>query len=76
MLCRAKESGNSDPFHIKPKVHAEEEEMSEDERRRFKLPGDVAEDNPILGKPRSWKEKAVRHQGKSPRASQGKAQVQ
>ena len=63
MLCRAKESGNPDPFHIKPKAHAEEEEMFEDERRRSKLLGDVAEDNPVLGKLRSWKEKAVRHQG-------------
>ena len=50
--------------------------MSEDERRRSKLPGDVAEDNSVLGKPRSRKEKAARHQGQSPRTSQGKAQVQ
>ena len=64
------------PFHIKPKAHAEEEEMFEDERRRSKLPGDVAEDNPVFGKPRSRKEKIARHQGQSPRASQGKAQVQ
>ena len=50
--------------------------MSEDERRRSKLSGDVAEDNPVLDKSRSRKEKATRHQGQSPRASQGKAQVQ
>ena len=50
--------------------------MSEDERRRSELPGDVAEDNPVLGKPRSQKEKAARHQGQFPGASQGKAQVQ
>ena len=74
--CGAKEFGNLGPFHIKPKAHAEEEEMSEDERRRSKLSGDIAEDNPVLGKPRSRKEKAARHQGQSPRASQGKAQVQ
>ena len=49
--------------------------MSEDEWRRFKLPGDVAEDNPILSKLRSRKEKAAHHQGQSPKASQGKAQV-
>ena len=49
----ANESGNPSPFHIKPKVHAEEEEMSEDERRMSKLPGDVAEDSLILGKSRS-----------------------
>ena len=58
--CGAKEFGNPGPFHIKPKAHAEEEEMSEDEQRRSKLPGDVTEDNPVLDKPRSQKEKAVR----------------
>ena len=68
--CGAKEFGNSGSFHIKPNAHAE------DEQRRSKLPGDVAEDNPVLGKSRSWKEKAARHQGQSPRASQGKTQVQ
>ena len=64
------------PLHIKPKVRVEKEEMSEDERRRSKLPEDVAEDNPVLGKPRSWKEEVAHHQRQSPRASQGKAQVQ
>ena len=76
MSCGAKEFGDPGPFHIKPKVHAEKEEISEDEQRRFKLPGYVAEDNPILNKLRSRKEKATRHQGQSPRASQRKAQVQ
>ena len=28
--CGAKEFGNLGPFHIKPKAHAEEKEMSED----------------------------------------------
>ena len=74
--CGAKEFGNPGFFHIKPKTHAEEEEMSEDERRRSRMAGDIAEDDPILDKPRSQKEKAARHQGQSPRASQGKAQVQ
>ena len=73
--CGAKEFGNPSPFHVKPKAHAEEEEMSEDERKRSKLPGDVAKDNPILGKPRSRKEKAARHQRQPRKASQGKAQV-
>ena len=50
--------------------------MPEDERRRSKLLGDVVEDNPVLGKPRSQKEKAARRQRQPPRASQGKAQVQ
>ena len=31
--CGAKGSGDSDPFHIKPKAHAEEEETPEDEQR-------------------------------------------
>ena len=50
--------------------------MSEDERRMSKLPGDVAENNPVLGNLRSRKEKVARHEGHSPKASQGKAQVQ
>ena len=29
--CGAKEFGNPGPFHIKPKAHAENEEMSENE---------------------------------------------
>ena len=74
--CGAKEFGNLGPNHIKPKAHAEEKEMSKDKRRKSKLPGDVAEDNTVLGKPRSRKEKAACHQGQSPRASQEKAQVQ
>ena len=45
----------------------------EDERRRSKLPGDVAEDNPILGKPRSRKEKTTRRQRQPPRASKGES---
>ena len=75
-MCEAKEFGNPGPFHIKPKVHVEKEEMFEDERRMSKLPGDVAEDNLVLGKPRSRKEKAARCQRQPPKASQGKVQVQ
>ena len=74
--CGAKEFGNPDPFHVKPKAHTKEEEMSKDEQRRSKLSGDVTEDNPVLGKLRSQKEKAARYQGQSPRVSQGKALVQ
>ena len=74
--CGAKESGNPGPFHIKPKAHAKEEEMSEDERRRPELPRDVVEDSFVLGKPKSRKEKVARHQGQFPRASKRKAQVQ
>ena len=59
--CGAEEFGNSNLFHIKLKAHVEEEEMSEDERRRSKLLGDVVEDNPVFGKPRSRKEKVAHH---------------
>ena len=52
--------GLATPFHLyQAQGHAEEEEMSEDEQRRSKLPGDVAEDNPAFGKSRSQKEKAA-----------------
>ena len=46
--------------------------MSEDEQIRSNLLGDVAEDNPVFGKLRSWKEKVARSQGQPPRASQTK----
>ena len=58
--CGAERFGNPSPFHIKPKAHAEKEEMSEDEQRSSKLLGDVAEDNPVLGKLRSRKDKVAR----------------
>ena len=74
--CGAKGIGDPDPFHIKPMAHVKEEEMSEDEQRKSKLPGYIAEDNLILGELRSRKGKMPRHQGESPRASQRKAQVQ
>ena len=74
--CGAKDSGNPGPFHIKPKAHAEEKEMSEDEQKRSELLGDVVKDNFVLGKPKSRKEKVARHQGQFPKASQAKAQVQ
>ena len=45
------------PFHIKPKAHAEEEEMSEDEQRESRLPGYTTEDDPVLGRPKSQKGK-------------------
>ena len=60
--CGAKEFGNPGPFHIKPKAHAKEEEMSEDERRESRLPGYTAEDDPILGRPKSLKGKAPHRQ--------------
>ena len=67
--CGAKGFGDPGLFHIKPMAHAEEEEMSEDEQRKFRLLGYTAEDDPVLGEPKSRKEKATRHQGQFPRAS-------
>ena len=67
--CGAEGFGKPDPFHIKPKAHAEEEEISEDEQRRSKLLGDVAEDHPVLGELRSQKEKAAHPQRQPTRAS-------
>ena len=40
--CGAKGSKDSGPFHIKPKAHAEEEEMPEDEQRESRLSGYTA----------------------------------
>ena len=59
--CRAKGIGGPCPFHIKPMAHAEEEEMSEDEQRTSRLSGYIAEDNLILGEPRSRKGKMSHH---------------
>ena len=73
--CRAKGIGDPDPFHIKLMAHAEEKEMFVDEQKKSRLLGYTAEDNPVLGEPRSRKEKVPRHQGESPRVSQRKAQA-
>ena len=51
--CGVKELNSPGPLHIEPKAHAEEEETPEDEQRESKFPGDIAEDNPVLGQPRS-----------------------
>ena len=75
-MCGAKGFDDLGPFHIKPKAHTEEEEMSVDEQRKSKLPGYTAEDNSVLGSLRSRKGKVSCHQGQSPRASQRKAQAQ
>ena len=60
-LCGAKGSGDPNPFHIGPMAYAEEEEMSKDEQRESRLPRYTAENNPVLGKPKSRKAKAPRH---------------
>ena len=64
-LCGAKGSRDFGLFHIKLKAHAEEEEMPEDEQRESRLPGYIAEDDPVLGKPKSWEGKAPRRQRQS-----------
>ena len=73
--CGAKGIGDLGPFHIKSMAHAEEEEMSEDEQRKSRLPGYATEDDPILDEPRSQKEEVLCHQGESSIASQRKAQA-
>ena len=74
--CGVKGSKDSGPFHIKPKAYAEEEEVPEDERRESRLLGYTAEDNPVLGKPKSQKGKAPRRQRQSPRVSQRRFRTQ
>ena len=58
--CGVKGSRDSGPFHIKPKAHADEEEMSEDEQRESRLLGYTAEDDSVLGRPKSRTGKAPR----------------
>ena len=38
-------------------AHVEEDEMFEDDQKESKLPGYTADDDPILGRPKSWKGK-------------------
>ena len=72
----AKGSRDSDPFHIKSKTHAEEEEVPEDERRESKLPGYTTENDPVLGRTKSQKGKAPHYQRQSPRGSQRRFRAQ
>ena len=53
IYCGVKELSNPGLLHTKPKTHAKEEETPEDEQRESKFPRDIAEDNPVLGQPRS-----------------------
>ena len=73
--CEAKGIDDPGPFHIKPMILAEEEEMSDDEQRKSRLPGYAAEDDPVLGEPRSRTGEVPPHLGESPRVSQWKAQA-
>ena len=73
--CGVKEFGHSGPFYTKPKAHAKEEEMPEDERRKPKLPSCIAEDNPVLDQLGLWRGRATCHQRHARVASQEKGQV-
>ena len=64
-----------DPFHFKPKAHAEEEEVPKDEWRESKLPECTAEDDPVLGRPKSQERKALRRPRQSPWESQKRFQA-
>ena len=57
--CRAKGSRDLVPFHIGPMAHDEEKEMFEKEQRESRLPEYTTEDNPVLNKLRSQKEKVA-----------------
>ena len=48
-----KELNSPGPLHTEHKAHVEEKETSKDEQKESKLPKDIAEDNPVLGQPRS-----------------------
>ena len=74
--CGAKGPGDPGSFHIRPMAHAEEEEMLKDEQKESRLPRYTAEDDPVLGRPKSRKQKAPHHQRQSPRASQRKFRAQ
>ena len=54
------------PFHPKPKVHAEEEEVFEDRRRESILPECTADDDLVLGRPKSQDRKVPCHPRQSP----------
>ena len=73
--CGAKGSGDSGPFDINPKAHAEEEEVPEDERRESRPPNCTVEDDPICGKPKSWERKAPCHPRQSTQRSQKRFQA-
>ena len=75
MNCEIKEFGHPGPLYTKPKAHAEEEEMPEDERRKPKLPSSIVEDNPVLGRPGLWRGRAACHRRHARGASQEKGQV-
>ena len=63
--CGVEKFSNLGPFHIKLKAHAEKEEIPENEQRESRLLGYIAENDPVLGIPKSWKGKMPRRQRQS-----------
>ena len=53
VIVGLKDLAKPSPFHIRPKAHSEEEETPEDEQRESRLSGYIAEDDPVLGRPKS-----------------------
>ena len=51
--CGVKELSNPGPLYSEPKAHVEEEEKPKGEQKESKLLRDIAEDNPVLGQPKS-----------------------
>ena len=70
-----KDLAKPSPFHIEPKARAEDEEMSEDERKESRLLGYIADDDLVLGRPKSLKGKVPHRQKQSLRGSQRKFRV-
>ena len=64
--CGAKRFYRLWPIPFQPKIHAEEEEVSEDGRRESILPECTADDDPIFGKPKSQDRKVPRCPRQSP----------
>ena len=48
-----KELSSPGPLHTETKAYVEEEEKPKGEQKESKLLRDIAEDNPVLGQPRS-----------------------
>ena len=63
------------PFHLKPKAHAKEEEVLEDERRESKLPECTTEDDPVLVRLKSREKKAPHRPRTSTRGLQKRFQA-
>ena len=66
IIVGPKGSTGFSPFHSMPKVHAEEEEVSEDGRRKSILPKCTAEDDLVLDRPKSQDRKVPRRPRQSP----------